>query len=63
MEGLLSWGIHKLERYCQLIEIMEELSKKKDEGKKRSRRRGVDNAALCRSLCFGDLIPGLEASL
>jgi hypothetical protein len=33
---------------------MEELVKKKDEGKKRSRRRGVDNAVLCRSFCFGD---------
>jgi len=42
------------QRYCQLIEIMEELSKKKDEGKKRSRRRGVDNAVLCCGFCFGD---------
>src|SRR5260370_42465120 len=40
--------------YCQLIERMEELVKEKDEGKKRSRRRGVDNAVLCRSYCFGD---------
>jgi hypothetical protein len=42
---------------------MEEFVKEKDEGKKRSRRRGVDNAVLCRSFCFGDLIPGLESGL
>jgi hypothetical protein len=42
---------------------MEELAKKKDEGKKRSRRIGVDNAVLCRSFCFGYLIPGLESGL
>jgi hypothetical protein len=41
-------------RYCQLKKRMEELVKKKDEGKKRSRRRGVDNAVLCRGFCFGD---------
>jgi hypothetical protein len=50
-------------QYCQLIERMEELVKKKDEGKKRSRRRRVDNAVLCRRFCCGDLIPGLEAGL
>jgi hypothetical protein len=33
---------------------MEEFVKKKDKGKKRSRRRGMDNAVLCRSFCFGD---------
>jgi hypothetical protein len=42
---------------------MEELVKKKGEGKKRSRRRRVDNAVLCRSFCCGDLIPGLESGL
>jgi hypothetical protein len=52
-----------MRRYCQLIERMEELVKKKDEGKKRSGRRGVDNAVLCRRFYFGDLIPGLEAGL
>ena len=50
-------------RYCQLMKIMEELVKKKDEGKKRSRRRGADNAVLCRSFCSGDLIPLLESAL
>jgi hypothetical protein len=38
--------------YCQLICKMEELAKKKDERKKRS-RRGVDNAVLCRSFGSG----------
>jgi hypothetical protein len=42
---------------------MEELVKKKDEGKKRGRRIGVDDAVLCRSFCFGDLIPDLESGL
>jgi hypothetical protein len=41
----------------------EELKRKKDEGKKRGRRRGVDIAVLCRSFCLGDLIPGLESGL
>ena len=38
----------------ELIETMEELTKKKDEGKKRSRRRGMDSAVLCRGFCFSD---------
>jgi hypothetical protein len=51
----LKQRMHAGARYCQLIERMEELVKKKDEGKKRSRRRGgADNAALCRSFCSGD---------
>jgi hypothetical protein len=40
--------------YCQLMRRMEELVKKKDEGKKRIRGRGADNTVLCRSFCSGD---------
>jgi predicted transposase YbfD/YdcC len=59
----VSLGEDACQVYCQLMKIIEELIKKKDEGKKRSRRRGVDNTVLCRRFCYGDLIPDLEAGL